>query len=394
VLYTGKGGVGKTTTAAAASVCAARRGRRTLVVSADAAHSLGDVLGDRLGATPVEVESGLHALELDARVETRRHWGRVQEFLRSLFRHQGIESVVADELAMLPGAEEFATLLAVEQYARGGTYDLIVVDCAPSDATLRLATLPEVLHGMARLALPALRALAGVSAPILQRLVSAPLPASGVFADVESLLYDKLAGLRRRISDPTTSVRLVVTPERMVIDEARRTYTELALFEVPCDAVVMNRTLTREAGREPFFSDWMRVQERHLREVKSAFAPLPVLTSPLQREEVVGVDRLARLGERIFADHEPDAVLCGGSRVRFERDGMDYVVRLPLPGARAEALDVAKLDGNLVVTTRARRRALKLPRSIAQLALLQARVDDAVLIVRFGVLRGAAAEST
>jgi arsenite-transporting ATPase len=392
VLYTGKGGVGKTTTAAAAAVGAARRGRRTLVISADAAHSLGDVLERRLGPEPTEIEPGLDALEIDARMETRRYWERIQEFLVSLFLHQGIEAVVAEELAMLPGAEEITTLLAVERYASDGSYDFVVLDCAPTDSTLRLASLPDVAHGMVRIALPVFQALSGITVPIARKLTSVPLPAAGVFGDVEDLIYRKLVALRRRITDEGTSVRIVLTPERMVIDEARRAFRELMLFGVPCDAVVMNRMLPPEAEGEAFFAGWMQLQEERRREVEALFAPLPVLTAPLQEDEVTGVERLARLCEQIFARVEPDAVLCQAPRIRFERDGDAYLVVLPLPGARADELDVAKIDDDLIVTTPSRRRTLKLPRRIASLDLSGAKLEGADLLVRFARSADAAAE--
>jgi len=383
VLYTGKGGVGKTTTAAAAAVCAAERGRRTLVASADAAHSLGDVLERRLGPEPVEVAPGLDAVEIDARVETARHWGRIREYLVSMLLHQGVEEVVAEELAQLPGVEELTALLAVERHAREGGYDGIVLDCAPSDSTLRLTSLPEVARGMLRVALPLLRSISGIAVPVARRLVDVPLPEAGVFADAERLLYRNLAALRRRLVAASTSVRIVVTPERMVIDEARRTHTELALFEVPCDAVVMNRLLPREAGSERFFRDWIPLQDERRREAAALFAPLPVLDAPLQEDEVVGLSRLAAHGRRLFDSLEPDAVLCRSPRVRFARDGADYLAVVPLPGAASDALDVTKVDDELVVTTPARRRALKLPRPMVPLHLATARLDAGSLLARF-----------
>ena len=384
VLYTGKGGVGKTTTAAAAAVCAAERGRRTLVASADSAHSLGDVLEHRLGAEPSAIAPRLHAVEIDARSETARHWGRIQDYLVSMFLYQGIEAVVAEELALLPGAEEIVTLLAVEQFVESGEYDLVIVDCAPTDAALRLATLPEVARGMLHVVLPALEALSGIAVPVARRLVSIPLPEAGVFEDVEELIYRRFAALQRRLTDPGTSVRLVVTPERMVIDEARRAHTELSLFEVHCDAVVLNRLLPPEAEEVAFFRSWRRREEERHREVEALFAPLPVLPAPLQDDEVTGLARLARHGAILFADCEPDDVLSTGARVRFEREPAGgYRAVVPLPCGGREGLDVVKIDDDLVVSTGARRRAIRLPRRVAPLALAEARLDEKSLIVRF-----------
>jgi arsenite-transporting ATPase len=391
VLYTGKGGVGKTTTAAATAVIAAQRGRRTLVASADAAHSLGDVLETRLSADPRELAPGLDAIEIDARVETQRHWGRVRDFLVELLAHQGLDAVVADELALLPGAEEIVTLLAVEELAAAGRYDLIVVDCAPTDSALRLVTLPDVAHRALRVLLPLFRAVSGVATPLARRLVAVPLPGSQVFRDVEELLYGQLRGLQKRITHASTSVRLVVTPERMVIDEARRAWTELALFEVPCDAVVMNRLLPQDAAEEEFFRAWGRLQQDRLREVAELFAPLPLLPARLAPDEVTGLAKLAEHGAQIFADVEPDALLSCAARVRFAREGEFYLASVPLPGAEPARLDVSKLDDELTITTGVRRRLLMLPRRFAPLALVSAKLEGPSLVVRFARAPGSVA---
>ena len=389
VLYTGKGGVGKTTTAAAAAALAAQRGQRVLVASADAAHSLGDVLGEPLGPEPRELAAKLWAVELDARVESARHWGRIQDFAARLFAHQGMDAAVAEEMAMLPGAEELTALLAARALSDRGDFDLLILDCAPTDATLRLVTLPEVARSMLRTVLKLLAALSGATAPVTRRLLSAPLPDADVFAEAESLLFLELAELHARITSPETSVRLVLTPERMVIDEARRAFTELALFEVGCDAVVMNRLLPEQAAREPFFRDWAAVERERRAEVEAHFAPLPLLAAPLQPDEVVGVEALVRHGEQLFGELDPAAQLCDPPRIRFERqgarraDGGAWWARIPLPGAQAAGLDVAKLGDDLVITTAARRRALKLPRRFAPLSLRGARLDAGTLHVEF-----------
>ena len=384
MLYTGKGGVGKTTTAAATAVCAAERGRRTLVVSADAAHSLGDVFERRLGPDPIEIAPGLDASEVDPRVEMLNHWGRIRDYLVEMFHYQGIEDVVAEELAQLPGSEEITTLLAVEKLAASGRYDLLIVDCAPTDSALRLATLPEVAHRALRLLLPTLQAITRVGTPVAQKIVSIPLPRSEVFRDAETLIYDKLKTLHKRITDPHTSVRIVVTPERMVIDEARRAYTELALFEVPCDAVVMNRLLPEEAAREEFFRHWSRLQEERCLEVKELFAPLPLLRAPLLADQVTGCERLAELGRHLFAKVEPGDVLSKSAHVKFGRDDMGYFAQVPLPNASADDLDVAVVDNDLIITAGARRRFLSLPRRLARRSVQSAKLDAGRLTVHFG----------
>ena len=383
ILYTGKGGVGKTTTAAATAARVAELGKRTLVASADAAHSLGDVLERRLGPQPVGVAPGLDAIEIDARVEVSKHWGHIQEFLVELFRYQGLDAVVAEELALLPGAEEITTLLAVEGFVASGAYDLVVVDCAPTDATLRLVTLPDVAQKSLRVLLPLFEALSGIAVPVLRKLIDVPLPDRDVFGNADDLLNRQLRCLRERLGDARTSVRLVVTPERMVIDEARRAWTELALFEVGCDAIVLNRMLPPEAAEESWFKDWARVQQERQAEVEELFAPHPVLLSPLREDEVTGVEALARHGAELFAGRKPEAVLSKAPRMRFRREGRSYIVELPLPGADPARLDVAKVDDELTVTTGVRRRIVRLPRRFAPLDLSSAKLDGALLEVRF-----------
>jgi arsenite-transporting ATPase len=383
VLYTGKGGVGKTTTAAATAAYAAELGRRVLVASADAAHSLGDVLGERLGPLPRAVATNLDAVEVDARAETERHWGSVRDYLAQLFRHQGIEDIVADELALLPGAEELTTLLAVEGWARTGGYDLVVVDCAPTGSALRLLTVPELARSGLRLLLRVQRALASVVTPLAQTVLAVPLPGSAVFRDAEQLIYRRLRGLRELVGDAASSVRLVVTPERMVIDEALRARTDLALFELSCDAVVMNRLLPESAAGEAYFRDWARLQAERLLEVEARFAPLPVLRAPLQEDEVIGVAKLARHGAALFAGREPDAILCRERGLRFFRTRAGVRATLALPEARAEELAVTKLEGELVISTAGQRRALPLPRHVAPLALARARLEGGTLTLDF-----------
>jgi arsenite-transporting ATPase len=383
VLYTGKGGVGKTTTAAATAAFAASLGRRVLVASADAAHSLGDVFGGRLGPEPRTLAANLDAVEVDARAETERHWGSIRDYLAQLFRYQGIDEVVADELALLPGAEELTTLLAVGAWATGGAYDFVVVDCAPTGAALRLLTLPEMARAGLHLVLRVQRALASVVTPVAQSLVAVPLPGSEVFRDAEQLIYRRLAGLRTLLGDARASVRLVVTPERMVIDEALRARTDLALFELGCDAVVMNRLLPEGAADEAYFRDWGRLQAERLAEVEARFAPLPVLRAPLAPDEVIGVPALARHGAALFGERVPDAVLCRERGLRFVRTKAGVRATLPLPDARADALDVVKLEGELVITTGAQRRALPLPRHVVPLALARARLRDGTLTLDF-----------
>lgn len=369
--------------AAATAAVAARRGSRTLVLSADIAHSLADVFDEPLSATPRTLAPGLDALEVDARQVIESHWGRVHSYLVDLFRHQGIEEVVAEELVLLPGAEELATLACVDEWAASGHYDLIVVDCAPTGSTLRLVTLPEVASHSLRWLLRLQRAAASVAEPIVRGWVDAPLPSAEVFAEADRLLYKTLHRLHVRLLSRDTSVRLVVTPESMVIDEARRSLTDLSLFQLASDAVVMNRMLPGEALREPFFEQWGRTQAERLREVARVFSPMACLISPLQPDEVRGVEALAQHGELLFADRDPAARLGESVRLRFERDARGARVRLPLPGLDPATLEVARVADELVVAVAGRRRKIALPTGFAKLEVERVAIRDDELLISF-----------
>jgi arsenite-transporting ATPase len=244
-------------------------------------------------------------------------------------------------------------------------------------------TLPDIAHHFLRILLPLMAAASGVATPLARRLVSVPLPDSGVFREADELLYRHLSALQKRLVAPTTSVRMVVTPERMVIDEARRAHTDLALFEVGCDAVIMNRLLPEAAADEEFFRDWVRLQKQRCEEVAALFEPLPVLAAPLAEDEVTGLAQLTAHGEEIFADVAPDALLSFAPRVRFVREGAEYLAIVPLPNADPEQLDVVKVDDELTITTGARRRSLKLPRRFVPLHLAAARLDGPSMKVVF-----------
>lgn len=393
LLYTGKGGVGKTTTAAATGVLAARRGHRVLVVSADAAHSLGDVFGERLSGEPRCLAPRLDVLEVDARLVVEAHWGRVRSYLVDLLRYQGIDEVVAEELALLPGASELATLVSIEQSARSGDYDLIIVDCAPTGSTLRLVTLPEVAHGSLRWLLRLQRAAAHIIEPIARGIVGAPIPGGDVFAEADRLFYKTLHRLRARLLSNETSVRIVVTPETMVIDEARRALTDLCLFQISSDAVVLNRMLPDEACREDFFREWGRTQIERKREVEETFAPLKCLVAPLAADEVRGVEALAEHGELLFGGLDPAARLGESPRMRFERDAAGSRIRLPLPGIDPQALDVARIEDELVVGVANRRRKIALPAGFSKLEVESVSYRDGELLVSFGRASPAGFES-
>ena len=301
ILYTGKGGVGKTSVAAATARRFAAAGLRTVVLSTDPAHSLSDSLEAELGGEPTQLADNLFGQEVQAQEEMERHWDAVQDWLGSLLEERGVDRIAAEELTVPPGMDELFSLLWIKRHHEEGEFDCVVVDCAPTGETLRLLSFPDVVTWWLERILPSQRKLA----PWARSLFDIPLPADGVFDDLERLARNLVAmnGILR--DHARTTVRLVMNPDRMVVKEAMRTFTYLNLYGYLTDAVVVNRLLPAEG----YFAEWSAVQAEQLALVRSAFEPVPVLTAPYLEREVVGGEMLDRLAGEVFGSLDPAAVL-------------------------------------------------------------------------------------
>jgi arsenite-transporting ATPase len=381
LLFTGKGGVGKTTTAAATAVHAARRGTKTLVLSTDAAHSLADALGVALAGAPTEVEPGLFAQQVDVRARAERSWRGIQEYLLSVLGALGVDAAAAEELTVLPGAEEVLALLEVRDQVRDGPWDLVVVDCAPTAETLRLLALPEALARYVDTVLPDRRLLRALR-PVADRARGGvPVPPEPVL-DAVDRLHAELTEVRQVLTAPGTSVRLVLTPESVVVAEARRTLTSLALYGYPVDGVVANRVVPD--GDDPWRAAWARSQAERLVEVRESFAPAPVLVCPYLDAEPVGPDALAAVAGRLY-DGAPDPLASPDCPppLRVERSRYEFVLGLLLPLAERRDVDLARRGDDLVVTVGPHRRVLALPSALRRCVVVGASLRDGVLRIRF-----------
>ncbi|HEX6921950.1 MAG TPA: ArsA family ATPase [Actinomycetes bacterium] len=380
LLFTGKGGVGKTTVAAGTAALAASRGRKTLVLSTDAAHSLGDAFGVPVGADPTEVGPGLFVQQVDAQRRFERSWREIQDYLLSVLSAAGVDPIEAEELTVLPGAEEVLALLEVRDQARSGLWDLVVVDCAPTAETLRLLALPDALGWYMERVFPMERRVVRTLRPVLGRVAGVPMPRDRVF-DAVARLHKELAEVRDVLTGPEVSVRLVLTPESVVVAEARRTLTSLSLYGYRVDGVVANRVFP--AGGDAWREGWVAAQAVQLAEVEASFAPLPVHRTAYHPGEPVGVAALAALAQETYGAADPFAAPAGEEPVQVERSGDEFVLSLALPLASRDATDLVRVGDELVVTVGSHRRVLALPSALRRCAVAGAALRDGRLRVRF-----------
>jgi arsenite-transporting ATPase len=383
LLYSGKGGVGKTSLSGATAVLAAKRGKRTLVVSTDSAHSLADALDVEVGSEPTRIAPNLDALEVDVNRELAQHWGVIHDWLTRFMTFRGVADVVAEELAVLPGMEELFSLLRVKAFAESGAYDAIVIDCAPTGETVRMLSVPEILDFYFMRIFPIQRTVARSVRPVARRLTDMPLPSDDVFGAVKKV-YEQMNGMAPLLQDPRrSSIRLVLNPERMVVRESQRLHTYLSLFGFPVDAVIANRVLPPEA-RSGYFDRWFEIQAAHLRDARELFDPLPFFEARLFDREMVGLKLLEEFGRAVFGDADPTAVLYQERPIQVRREGRHYALYIHLPFARKEKLQVFTRGEDLVVLVDNQRRHVALPRTLASRAVQSAAFEDQHLKVVFG----------
>jgi arsenite-transporting ATPase len=389
ILYVGKGGVGKTTLAAATAVRAAELGKRTLVVSTDIAHSLGDVLGIDLGSEPREIIPSLYAEEINVLDEMHRTWGKVQRQISEFFREKGATEVQADELAILPGMEEIAALITLGRRVRSGEYDCIVVDAAPTGETIRLLSLPESYQWYAERVMGLGQRLQNLAGPFLR----GALPDLSVL-DVVGQVADRVTNLHGILTDPnSSSYRIVVTPDRVVLKEARRAETYLNIFDYPVDAVIVNRLLTKAGTGHPFMDTLAARQDEILAEIQRAYATLPTFQAPWWPEEPVGSKALAEFARQLFGDRDPTEVMHVGPTQRIERRENGYLLSIRMPNVEATRLSVRKRGDSLFIDVANCRREITLPRALVPLEPAKARLKGGILEIPFVTQNGSQAAS-
>ena len=387
LLFSGKGGVGKTSLAAATGVKLAKLNYRTLVMSIDPAHSLADAfdldtdLFHVQTSDPLAINERLSIQELNIQKEIKRHWQEISSYVSSVLRTTGISGVEAEELAILPGMEELSAMMYINQYRREQRYDVIVLDAAPTAESMRFISMPTTLDWYMKHIFPFQRNLLKAVRPIANRVAPFELPPDTYFGNIRDL-FQKLEGVDDIMEDPQiTSVRLVTNPEKMVLRETQRAFVYFSLHGLTIDTVVVNRLLPAEVS-DTWFNEWHQSQETILHEIEEYFAPVPVKRVPLFSHEVLGKQRLEELARVLYAeDEDPSAVTRTEKPYTFGKSDGLYEIRVLLPFATKGEVELFKKGDELVVQIGTFRRHIGLPRSMAALAPSRAKLESKVLTV-------------
>jgi arsenite/tail-anchored protein-transporting ATPase len=381
ILYTGKGGVGKTSVAAATARIAAAQGVDTVVLSTDPAHSLADCLEVQVGSEPTQIGERLWAQQVAAQDEMERNWAAVQDWLGEMLLERGVDRISAEELTVPPGMDELFSLLQIKRHHEEGRFGCVIVDCAPTGETLRLLSFPDVARWWLQKVFPQSSQMLNAARPFARAMLDVTLPGEAVLDDVQRLVRNLIAMNEILRDNESVSVRLVMTPDRMVVDEARRTFTYLNLYGYLTDAVIVNRVFPEEVGA--YFGPWRERQLAALADVQDAFAPVPVLRAPYFGEEVVGGEMLDRLGARVFEGLDPSAVLHDALTQELVVGADAAELRLDLPFAEKGDISLKKIGLELVVRIDGHKRTLMLPPALGDYRPTGASFDGAALHVTF-----------
>ena len=388
ILYTGKGGVGKTSIAAATGLKLAELGYKTIVISLDAAHSLADAFDKDKALVrsrtekQVPIRENLWMQEVDIQEEIVDHWEDVYSYIRVLLNRSGLAEIVAEEIAVFPGMEEICSLLYINQYVREATYDVIILDCAPTGESLRFVSIPTTLEWYMNKIFKLERNLAKVVRPVVERISAVPLPKDSYFQNIQDL-FSKLEGIDQLLINPEiTTVRLVTNPEKIVIKETQRAFMYFCLYGLAIDAVIINRIFP-ETADSSFFDAWKQTQQRYIDEAASYFSNVPIWKVHLFDNEIVGEAGLRRLADALYADIDPAGIFCEARPYQFSKTGDAYQISMHLPFVAKQDIDLAKHGDELIVRVGGFKQHISLPRSLARANPTNARFADDHLVITF-----------
>jgi arsenite-transporting ATPase len=388
IFFAGKGGVGKTSVSAATGIKAAEMGHKTVVMSLDVAHSLADIfdlerdLLDKNKGEPIKINEKLYIQELDIQEEIQRYWGDIHKYLSSILYTTGLDEVLAEELAVLPGMEEISLLLYINKYVKENEFDVILLDCAPTGESLRFISIPTTLEWYMNKVFKLERTLIRYVRPVAKRVVDVPLPDDDYFQAIEDL-FIKLKGVDQILEDPTiTTVRLVTNPEKVVLKETQRAFMYFCLYKMSIDAIIMNRMLPGNI-EDDYFKDWIRGQRYHFGEAQNFFSPVPIFPVDLFTGEVIGYNALKQLADQIYKNRNPLQRFLDHEPYRLIKENGNYWLKLKLPFISKKDVELNKLHEELIIRIGGFKRHIMLPRQVASLNVVNAKLDGEYLNVLF-----------
>lgn len=382
ILFTGKGGVGKTTLAAATALLSAKKGYKTLIISADAAHSLSDSFEIPLANHPKKITSNLYGQEINALEEVEKKWGEIKNYLTALFSSQGIDTIEAEEMSVFPGMEELFSLMEIRNYDQSSDFDVIIVDCAPTGDTLRFLSAPEITNWYLKHIFPIQRTAAKAVRPVANRVLPFPFPEDKIFEAMKNL-YVQLAEMKEILVDAKkTSIRLVVNPEKMVIKEAQRAFTFFNLFGYAVDLIIVNR-LIPPAVQDDYFKKWKTIQSSYQQMIKECFSPTPILSSDLFTQEIVGKELLYKMAKKVYGKKDPTQLFYAQKPITIEKMDGGFDLFLNIPFAEKKDLDLIQKGEELFVKVGPYKRNIILPQTLLNHFIQGAKFEDNRLRIFF-----------
>lgn len=381
ILYTGKGGVGKTSVASATACRIAKSGKRVLVMSTDQAHSLSDSFNVKLSNIPTKIADNLEALEIDAVLENEKVWGNIKGYIEKLMLAKSSTSIESEELLVFPGFEDLMSLLKIKDIHDEGKYDVLIVDCAPTGETMSLLKFPELFKWWMEKFYPMKKKGAKLAKPIIEATIKIPVPDDKTFDDIEKL-YNKIDDLHKLLLEKEkVSIRIVTTPEKIVVKEAKRSFSYLHLFDYNVDAVIINKIISEEGGKG-YFEKWLKIQEESVNDILESFSPVPVFKVELMNNEIRGYDTLSRVGDMIYKDQLPERILFTDKIFDVERstDGRyNFVINMPFIDKRE--LSVLQKGDELIISIKNEKRSFILPRKLHSKEVDKASYNGGKLII-------------
>jgi arsenite-transporting ATPase len=388
IFFAGKGGVGKTSVASATGIRAAEMGHRTVIMSLDVAHSLSDIfdlekaLLDQNKGKPVKVSHNLWIQELDISEEMEKNWGDIHKYLSTLLNTTGLDEILAEELAILPGMEEISLLLHINRYVKKESFDVIILDCAPTGESLRFISIPTALEWYINKIFKIEKTITKYVRPVAKRVTDVPLPGDEYFDAIE-FLFERLRGVDQILVDPEiTSVRLVTNPEKIVLKETQRAFMYFSLYKMNIDGIIMNRILPDDV-KDKYFQEWRESQKKYMEKAEEYFSPIPIFQVNLFRDEILGYESLKDLADQIYGGENPLEHFFKGEPYNLIKEDGEYRLMLKLPFASKEDIELNRVSDELVVRIGSFKRHVLLPRQVAASKKIKASLEGQHLCISF-----------